>query len=294
MKIAFLGLGNMGSGMAARLLAAGHTLVVWNRTPAKAEPLVSAGAELANAPEAAVAECEIVMTSLMDDGSIRKMFDVSGPVFAALRPGATHLCVTTISPHCAEWLETTQKERGVFYVSGPVLGRPDAAKAGKLTQFLSGNPEAIERIEPICRAFAERLVLIPGPVSAANRQKLCANFYLIAFIEAMSEVYTLADKLGASRQIMAQIFDQTFAHPGLKKYAARLFERNTDGREGFAMTAGAKDVGLILDAAHEAHCPIELAEVIQAKIRDALEQGMSNADWSAIQEISRQRAGLSG
>ncbi len=108
----------------------------------------------------------------------------------------------------------------------------------------------------------------------------------------MSEVYTLADKLGASRQIMAEIFDQAFAHPGLKQYAARLFERNTDGREGFAMTAGAKDVGLILDAAREAHCPIELAEIIQAKMRDALEQGMSNADWSAIQEISRQRAGL--
>ncbi len=158
MKIAFLGLGNMGSGMASRLLAAGHPLVVWNRTPAKAEPLVRAGAELAKAPEAAVAECEIVITSLMDDASMRNMFDASGAVFAALRPGATHLCVTTISPHCAEWLESTQKERGVFYVSGPVLGRPDAAKAGKLVQFLSGDRQAIERVEPICRAFAERLI----------------------------------------------------------------------------------------------------------------------------------------
>ncbi len=127
MTIAFLGLGNMGSGMASRLLAAGQALVVWNRTPAKAEPLVSVGAQLAKTPEAAVAEGEIVITSLMDDASIKNMFDVSGAVFAALRPGATHLCVTTISPHCAEWLESTQKERGVFYVSGPVLGRPDAA-----------------------------------------------------------------------------------------------------------------------------------------------------------------------
>src|SRR5271157_3302285 len=114
MRIAFLGLGNMGSGMASRLLAAGHPLVVWNRTTAKAEPLVRTGAELAKAPEAAVAECEIVVTSLMDDASMRNMFDVSGAVFAALRPGAIHLCVTTISPHCAEWLESTHKERGVF------------------------------------------------------------------------------------------------------------------------------------------------------------------------------------
>ena len=294
MKIAFLGLGNMGSGIASRLLAAGHPLVVWNRTPAKAEPLVRAGAQLAETPEAAVAESEIVMTSLMDDASMRNMFDPSGKVFAAVRPGATHLCVTTISAHCAEWLESTHKERGIFYVSGPVLGRPDAAKAGKLVEFLSGNLEAIERVEPICRAFAERLIQIPGPVSAANKQKLCVNFFLATLIESMSEVFTLADKLGASRLIMAQVFDQTFATPAVKQYAARLFQRNTDGREGFAMTAGAKDVGLILDAAHEAHCPIELAEIIQAKMRDALEQGMSNADWSAIQEISRQRAGLGG
>ena len=273
-------------------MAAGHPLIVWNRTPTKAEPLVRMGAQLAKTPEAAVAECEIVMSSLMDDASMRKMFDTSGAVFAALRPGATHLCVTTISPGCAEWLESTHKERGVFYVSGPVLGRPDAAKAGKLVEFLSGNREAIERVEPICRAFAERLIPIPGPVSTANKQKLCANFYLIAFIEAMSEVFTFADKLGASRQIMAEIFDQTFATPALKQYAARLFQRNTDGREGFAMTAGAKDVELILDAAHEAQCPLELGEIIQAKMRSALEQGMTNLDWSAIQEISRQRAGL--
>ena len=78
MKIAFLGLGNMGSGIASRILAAGHPMIVWNRSPAKAEPLVRMGAQLAKAPEAAVAECEIVMTSLMDDASIRKMFDTSG------------------------------------------------------------------------------------------------------------------------------------------------------------------------------------------------------------------------
>jgi 3-hydroxyisobutyrate dehydrogenase-like beta-hydroxyacid dehydrogenase len=110
-----------------------------------------------------------------------------------------------------------------------VLGRPDAAKAGKRVEFLSGNMQAIERVEPICRTFAERIVRIPGPVSAANKQKLCVNFFLIAFIEAMSEVFALADKLGASRPIMAEIFDQTFAHPGLKQYAARLLSETPTG-----------------------------------------------------------------
>ena len=140
MRIAFLGLGNMGSAMASRLLAAGHPLVVREPHPGKSRAACAHGRGVGEGPGGGGRGVRgSVVTSLMDDASMRNMFDVSGAVFAALRPGAIHLCVTTIPPHCAEWLESTQKERGVFYVSGPVLGRPDAAKAGKLVQFLSGD-----------------------------------------------------------------------------------------------------------------------------------------------------------
>lgn len=292
MKIAFLGLGNMGSGMAARMLAAGHPLTVWNRTAEKASPLVAEGAALAKEPEEAVAGAEVVISCLMDDTALRAMFDPAGRVLGALPPGAIHLCVSTISPSCADWLAETHAAHGSLYVSGPVVGRPDAVRAGTVMQFLAGDAVAIERVEPLCAAFVARSVRIPGAASRANKQKLCINFFIVSLIEAMAENYTFADKIGASREIMAGFFDGVFAAPGIKGYARRMFERSAEGEDGFSMKGGLKDVSLILGEARRAGCPLELADVIEGKMREAIEQGMEGKDWSAIQEISRRRAGL--
>ena len=290
--IAFLGLGNMGSGMAHCLRAVGHPLVVWNRSPDKAAPLVAQGARLAASPEEAIAEADVVITSLMDDASIRSLFDPACTALAAFRPGAVHLCATTISPDCADWLAEVHATRGSLFVSGPVVGRPDAAKAGLLLQFLAGDAKGIERVLPICRAFAGRVISIPGPASSANKQKLCVNFFAISLIEAIAENLTFAEAIGASRPIVSDLLAQVFAQPALKQYAGRLAARNTDGGGGFAMTAGMKDVSLMLDEAHRAGCPIELAEVIADKMGEALGMGMQSMDWSSVQEISRRRAGL--
>ena len=179
-----------------------------------------------------------------------------------------------------------------LFVSGPVVGRPNVAQSGQLLQFLAGDAAGIECVEPICRAFAAHVIRVPGPASSANKQKLCVNFFGISLIEAMAENLTFAEAIGASRQMMAGLFEQSFAQPDLKQYAGRLAARNTDAHGGFTMSAGMKDIGLMLDEAHRAGCRIELGEVIADKMREALAQGMQNMDWSSIQEISRQRAGL--
>jgi 3-hydroxyisobutyrate dehydrogenase-like beta-hydroxyacid dehydrogenase len=292
MQIAFLGLGKMGSAIAARVLAAGYPLHVWNRSPGKAEPLAGLGAQAALSPAAAVAEADVVMTSLLDDASLTTLFDPSAPVLAAMKPGAIHLCLTTISPGCADALAALHAAHGTAFVSGPVVGRPDAAAAGTLVVLLSGDGTSIAAVEPLCRAFAQRVVPIPGSAGAANKQKLCINFFAIASIEAMSECFTLVDKLGASRSFTAAFLAQAYALPALKGYVERLNTRDVDGSNGFTMAAGRKDIGLMLDAARDAGCPLELGEIIAAKMQAALDQGMATDDWSAIQEIGRQRAGL--
>src|SRR5271165_2005101 len=126
-KVAFIGLGNMGAGMAGRILGMGHDLTVWNRTPAKANSLVADGARLAPSPAAAVKEADVVITSLMDDASVLEM--VEGVLLKAMKAGAVHLCATTISPDCADTLSGLHGKAGTRYVSGPVVGRPDAAAA---------------------------------------------------------------------------------------------------------------------------------------------------------------------
>lgn len=292
MNIAFLGLGNMGSGIAQNLLKAGHALRVWNRSPEKLASLISAGATACASPAAAVENVPLVISSLMDDASIRAVADGPDGIIARMAPNSIHLCAMTISPTCADWLSEQHHAHGSRYISGPVVGRPDAAAAGTLVQFLSGDASAIEEVEPICKAFASSLMPIPGAASVANKQKLCVNFFIISQIEAMAECLTFAEKTGASPEIMSQFFDRVFAHAGIKGYGHRLLERNTDGAGGFSMRGGLKDVSLMLDAGKAAGCPLDLATIIQGKMQECMERGLKDADWSAIQVITRERAGL--
>jgi len=293
MKIAFLGLGRMGSAMASRLVEDKTlSLVVWNRSADKAKPLTDLGATAAADPAEAIAGAEIVMTSLLDDASIEALFHEGSPALAAMRLNAIHLGLTTISPDCGNRLQALHAAHGTRYVSGPVLGRPDAAAKGALVQFLAGDASALVEVEAATKAFAVRTVPLPGLAGAANSQKLCVNFFLACLLESMSECYTLGDALGVSREALAAFFAQSFAHPGLKGYAERMNARQGDSVDGFAMTAGLKDVRLIREAAAKVNCPVDVADLVAGKMEDAVARGMGGQDWSAVQEISRLRAGL--
>jgi len=292
MNISFLGLGKMGTGMAQCLVRAGHSVRVWNRTPEKMRALERAGATACASPTAATSGASLVISSLMDDASIRDLFGGPRGLLAEMAPNAIHLCVTTISPGCADWLAEQHAAHGSRYVSGPVLGRPDAAAEGSLVQFLAGDSSAIAEVQPICAAFASMTVPMPGPARVANIQKLCMNFVIVALIEVMAESYAFAEKTGASPQILAMFFERSLAHPGLKGYASRMAARDIEGTGGFTMHGGLKDVSLMLDAAAEAGCPLDVATIIRGKMQECIARGLGEADWSAIQEATRARAGL--
>jgi 3-hydroxyisobutyrate dehydrogenase-like beta-hydroxyacid dehydrogenase len=291
-NIAFLGLGNMGGAMAQRLLAAGHPLRIWNRSADKMAPFEAAGATAFHSPAEAAQDAQLVFSSLMDDHSIRAVFDGPDGVIAKMLPNAIHLCLTTISPTCADWLSDQHQAQGSRYVSGPVVGRPDAAAQGALLEFLAGDSSAIEEVQPVCQAFAATLIPMAGPASVANSQKLCVNFFIVSLIEAMAECLTFAEKASASPEIMTQFFERCFAHPGLKGYARRLMDQNIDGTGGFSLRGGLKDIRLMLDTANRVACPLDLANVIEGKMLECIERGLSDADWSAILEATRARAGL--
>ena len=294
MNIAFLGLGKMGAGMAFNLAKhAEHSLTVWNRSADKAQVFAEMGATVAATPAEAVRGADVVITSLLDDQSVEALFHSDSPVLAALRPNAIHLCVTTVSPECADRLYALHRAHGSRYVSAPVIGRPDVARAGKLIQFLAGDEGAIAEVQPVCRLFCEQVKVLHGlPAGVANSQKLCLNFFAVAAIEVMAECFTLGEKLGVPRENLAFFLNKALPAPALNVYVEKLFKRDTQSGTGFTMTGGRKDVGLMLQAAAKAHCPLDIAEVVANKMDSALAQNMHDLDWSAIQEMTRQRAGL--
>jgi 3-hydroxyisobutyrate dehydrogenase-like beta-hydroxyacid dehydrogenase len=267
--------------------------VDWNRTLSKTASLVENGARAASSVKEAVACADVVMTSLMDDQSILDMVQAAEGLLAGMKPGAVHVCVTTISPTCADQLAELHKKHGSYYVSGTVVGRPDAAASGQLISYLAGDPSAIAIATPVCSAYSKQVVAIPGKASIANSLKLCINYNIISIIELIGETYVMAEKCGVPLEYLRDFYQQdAFAHPGLKMYAEKLRSRDFEGRGGFVMKGGLKDVNLMLSTAKNAGAELEIGKILERKLQAGIAGGMAETDWSAIYEISRREAGL--
>ena len=289
MKVALLGLGNMGSGMAGNILRAGHELTVWNRTESKTEALASQGAQSARSIEKAVAGAEIVVTCLMNDQSV--LNSVDGVMLQSLPTNAVHMCATTISPDCSEVLDGLHQGHGSSYVAAPVIGRPDAAATGDLTSVLAGAEKAIERAATLADCYSKDLIRLPGSPSRGNIFKLCINYSAISIIELMGEVYTLAENSDIDPRMFENFYKSWFATPILRMYAKKLNDRKfSDG--GFVMSGGIKDVRLMLSTAETYRVDFAIARVVEKKMQDAIEHGLSRFDWSAITEVTRSASGL--
>jgi len=291
-KVAVIGVGNMGGGIARNIMRAGFELTVHNRTESKMKPFTDEGATAASSPKEAASHVDIVITSLMGDDSVMSVVEGETGLLAGMKPGAVHVSTSTISPECATQLAGMHARQGCHFVSAPVLGRPDVASAGQLVTFVSGETEAIEKCRPVLDAYTRLVRVIPGEHRLANVTKLCANYTAASVIELMGQVYTFAEKNGLDLGIVEDLFQTTWAHPGLKAYATQVRERNFDMDDGFSMSGGLKDVQLMLDAAEAVGVSLDYGKIIKSKLAEGIENGMSKRDWSGTYEVTRQRAGL--
>ncbi|MGW7612247.1 NAD(P)-dependent oxidoreductase [Streptomyces sp. NPDC054766] len=186
-KIAFLGLGRMGAGMARRLLGARHPLTVWNRTPAKAEPFVAAGAELAASPAEAVRDADVVITMLADPAALDA---VAEAVVPELRPGAHWVEMSTVGPDAIKELAARLGE-GVTLVDAPVMGSTDRAESGRLGVLAGGDATGVEHV---LAHFGT--VTRTGPLGSGAALKLVLNASVLGGVALVAEAMVLADSLG--------------------------------------------------------------------------------------------------
>jgi 3-hydroxyisobutyrate dehydrogenase-like beta-hydroxyacid dehydrogenase len=291
MKVAFIGLGNMGSGIANCILRAGFDLTVYNRTREKMEPFLTSGAKGGADLKDAVKDADVVVTSLMDDRSV--LDSLKGGILAGMKPGAIHIGLTTNSPECADEVAKLHKNVGTIYVAGPVVGRPNAAAAGELLSLLGGDKASVGKVDPLCRAYSKKVVYVGERHGAANTLKLCVNYTIISIIEIFSEVYAFADKAGANLDALKDFLEEAMGHPALKMYAGKLRARDFAGKGGFAMSGGLKDVTLMLKASSQIGVSFDVGQIIKKKMEVAIEAGMGEQDWSSIYEITRKNSGLS-
>ncbi len=274
--IGVVGLGAMGSRIARRLADAGHELVIWNRDPVRAEPLVAAGAVVAASPADVARRVEAVITMVADP---RALVDVTeGPegVVAGVGEGTTVIQMSTVGPESISRLASVLSDDALL--DSPVLGSVSEVEAGTLNVFVGGEPELVERWTPVLSTLGT--ILHVGPVGAGTAAKLVANTTLVGVIGVLGEALALAEGLGLSRQAAFEVLGRT----ALADQAERRRPAVESGEypPRFALYLARKDADLILEAAAKTGTELRLTKGARDWLAEAENAGLGEADYSAV------------
>jgi 3-hydroxyisobutyrate dehydrogenase-like beta-hydroxyacid dehydrogenase len=289
MKVGFVGLGGMGSAMAANLLKAGHEVTVWSRRPEPAERLRELGARVVDSPNAAF-KGDAFLSMLSDDAAVRAVVEEGGLLSG--RTDTAHINCATVSVACAEELTTLHQKAGAPYLAAPVFGRPEAAAAAKLHVVAAGDPALIAKMQPLFDAIGQKTWVVGDRPSQANVVKICGNFMLASAIETLSEASALANAYGVPTRTLFEVMTSTlFAAPAYQIYGKIIADKKFEP-PGFRMKLGFKDVRLALAASDSSSVPLPFGAALRDVFLEAIAGGLGDADWSAISEVAQRRAHL--
>lgn len=295
-RIAVIGLGNMGAGMAHRLLGAGYPLVVHNRTAERARPLVEAGAVLAPSAAAAVAGADLVLLSLADEPAVEQV--LFGEVLAApstLPPGALVVDTSTVSPAYARAAARRLAQAGVRRVEACVIGNPLQARDGELRIVTAGEQADVDAAAPVLRSLAQDVTHL-GPPGQASTMKLVLNLLLGAQVASFAEALSYGERAGLDRDAMlAAITRNNGFSSRVMLFRARFFAQRSYTPAAFRARLLEKDLRLAIDEAAALGLTLPVIERTADRFGDAVAQGLGDLDAAVILELQdAPPAGTSG
>lgn len=290
MDVGFVGLGNMGRGMARSLLSAGHRVAVWNRSEAPVAEVERHGATRAATPADASAS-GLVLSMLADDHALEAVTMGPAGILAGLPAGGVHVSMSTIGVALAERLSRAHADAGQALVAAPVFGRPDAAAKAALVVAAAGPAPAVARARAALDAVARKVVVLGDAPAQANAVKLAGNYLLACAIEALAEATTFVGKSGVARDQFVDLMTSTlFASPAYQTYGALITERRF-APAGFKVPLGLKDVRMVLQAAEAVATPLPFASVVRDQLLSAIARGYGDLDWSVLALVAEENAG---
>lgn len=291
MDVGFIGLGNMGRGMAQNLISAGHSVTVWNRTTSRADDLRKLGAHLAASPGEA-ARAGIVVTMVADDAALESVVFGENGILKALPAGGLHIGASTISVALSKRLTSAHAAAHQSYVAAPVFGRPEAAAAKKLSVVAAGADADIARAQPIFDAIGQRTFIAGVEPQTANTIKVLGNFLIATTIESFGEAFALARKTGIPPEKFLEILTGTVFTAPIHQGYGGIIAREAYEPAGFAAALGLKDARLVLQAADAIGVPLPIASVVHDRFLSAVGRGHGEKDWSVIAKLAAEDAGL--
>jgi 3-hydroxyisobutyrate dehydrogenase-like beta-hydroxyacid dehydrogenase len=292
MKVAFVGLGRMGSGMARRILDAGHELRVYDAVAAATAPFAAAGAAVSASLADVCSGRDVVVTMLVEDAGALDVTLGSGGLRDSLPKGAIHLVMGTHGVGTVRTLEEAHAAAGQTLVAAPVLGRPDLAASGQLGIVPGGPETAVERCMPLLEAMGKRIFRAGARPESATAIKLANNAVLGCAMVAMAEGFALVRKYGVMPQVFQDVMvEGLFAATAYKVYGQKMVDESYD-QVGSPITVGLKDANLIAAAADLARVPMPSHNVYKDRLLGAVAHGDANRDQAVLAREQARASGL--
>jgi 3-hydroxyisobutyrate dehydrogenase-like beta-hydroxyacid dehydrogenase len=290
MKVGFLGLGKMGTPIARRLHAAGHEVTVWNRSRDRAEALLAEGVKVASTPAEAAQGNEIVLTMLFDDAAHQEVLYGAEGLLGALKPGMTHISLSTISVAFSERLTADHARIGVDFIAAPVFGRPNVAEEGRLWIVVGGADAAVRHSRALLSAFSRGISVVGKEPRQAHAVKLGGNFLISAMIHSLGEGFVYASGQGVEPEVFFETVNSAlFQSPYYAAYAKVML--HPPEQPAATIEMGAKDLRLLREAAESRHTRLSLADQLWEVFTEAQQVGLGSEDWAVGQYKMAQRRG---
>ena len=279
-SVGLIGLGLMGRPIAANLLKKGFSLTVWNRTPTRAQELVSQGAVVAATPQEAAAASDVLMMIVSDPPAVEQVLWGEKGAFSGLRRGSVLVDSSTVSPELARRSAAACLERGIEYLDAPVTGGTWGAEKGELVMMVGGAGETLKRVEPIFGAIAKRWFHL-GPAGTGQTVKLAMNLLLALEVEAFAEALALTEAGGIAGERLVEVMQSSMGRaPVLDVKAPLLLEHKYP--PSFPLRLMHKDMVLALDLAKQLGVSLPAGSAAREVYSKILKSAREDVDYAAI------------
>lgn len=289
-ELGFVGLGVMGSRIVERLLDAGHRVTGWNRTRAKAQPLVGRGMRWAGSPREVAEQSEFTFTMVTDTRALHSVTEGRDGILAGLGPGKVYVDMSTVSPAASCQLAEQVRATGARMVDAPVSGSVSTLAEGNLTFMVGGEPEVFERVEPVLRDIGPRVTRV-GPNGKAALMKIATNLGLAVQMLAFSEAVLLAEKGGISREVAVEVLTNSVIASPMVKYRGPFVLAQPE-EAWFDVNMMQKDLLLALEAGRKLDVPLPTTAVANQMLTAARAMGLDKYDFAIIFEALARMAGV--
>lgn len=280
MKVAFIGLGIMGSRMAGNILKSGQDLIVHNRTKSKADSLISAGAIWAESPAEATKSADIIITMLEDPKAVESVFNGENGISSAPPEGKLWLDCSTVNPSFTVRISEMAREKGFRFIDAPVAGSKAPAESGELVFLAGGDADDLKEATHLLEAMGKKTIHI-GAVGQGAAMKIIVNLMLAQTMLAFSESSALGQSMGVSQELLFNVLLNTpVVPPYLAALRPKLEAENIEAN--FPLKLIRKDLQLVSETAYENNIAMPSASVAKEVYTNAMNNGLGDADFSAI------------